>query len=227
MTVLDQTIAEILGFQSDVASNTAAAKGQTFSAQGYALEGEAYGLAADIATQNAALEAASGEIQAYQERRKVAEAIGGQRADTAAAGFKTSGSSLAALKSSYQQGYLSEQIIRTQSLMTEGGYLEEATAARLQRDAAGVAGKAATELGDAYTTAAGTAATQAAQETAALLGALPSPEQKAEVAAILNTGSPRTGTGGGRGGTAGRSGGGYVAPFPDPNRPLWPTTRTV
>lgn len=172
LSLVSRPIVDILGFQAEAASNTAAAKGQEFSARGYAAEGEAYGTAADIATQNAALAAASGEIQAYQARRRVAMAIGSQEADIGGAGFTSGGSALAALKSSYQQGYLTEQLTRTRSLIEQGGYLETAVAARGEQKATGIAGEAATALGAAYTEAAKTAKTTAATETQLLMDQL-------------------------------------------------------
>jgi hypothetical protein len=166
------SVADILGFQATSAEQQAAAQGTQLSQQGYNAEADAYGTATALGNQNAALAAMAGGITELQTQRKVTQAIGGQRADIAGAGFKESGGALDLLRSSYQQGYLGDQLIRTQTAMTQGGYLEEAAAATGEQKSAQYASQAAATLAAAQASAASTAKTNSANETAALLSYL-------------------------------------------------------
>lgn len=168
--LISKSVSDILGFEATAAEDTATAKAQGFAQQGYTAEQGAYTTAGSIAQNSAALEQVAGTIQQYQAARQAAQAIGAEQADVGAAGFGMSGSNLAALKSSYQQSYLTDQLIRTQTGINQGGYLEQAAAAGGEAAAAGAAGSAAGVLGTAASTAAGVASTNAANETSALMG---------------------------------------------------------
>ena len=169
-TIVPSATSTILGLQSTAAEDTAAATGQGAVAQGTAIEAGAYGTAATLANQNAQLEQVSGAIQGYQAQRELEQGIGTQSADVSGAGFASSGSNLDAIRSSYQKGFLNEQLIGTQSQIKQAGYLEQASASTAEQAAANVAASSATSLQGSYTTAAATATTDAANETATLLG---------------------------------------------------------
>lgn len=162
------TVSSLLGFEAQAAEYDAAAEAQGFTAQGYDLEAGIYGQAADFAERNAALAEMSGRVQALQAQREVMQTVGTQRASLAAAGFATSGSALAQIQSSLQEGYLTDQLIRTQASIEQGGYLEQAAASRMQRDAATVARDQAYATQSAATEAAEQARLYQTNETAAL-----------------------------------------------------------
>ena len=205
--LLSNTVSSILGFQATNVAETAAAAGTTLGASadtlaqtGDTAEAQAYGTAEAIANQNATLAGVSGNIQEIQQQRDVMRTVGNQQSAVAAGGFESSGSSLALLKSSLQQGYLGNQMIQTQTAMTQGGYLEQAaasgseiTAANVAAQQAGVAGQQATTLAAAQTTAATLAAGQATAETSALntymagTGNTPTPETNVITGALTGT----------------------------------------
>ena len=174
LSLLRGAVSDILGGQGQVAADTAAATGQQYAAQGAQVEQDAYTKAAAIAQQNAQLQGVAGQIEEAQTQREVAATIGAERAGVASAGFGKSGTALDLLASSTRQGILAGQMIRTQTQLDQGAQLEELNAAQMEAQAAGIKGQAATALGAAYTTAAGTAQTQAQQETQALMGYLAS-----------------------------------------------------
>jgi hypothetical protein len=140
------------GAQGDVATanaNVAAARagaidyteaGVRLQQQGDYAEAASYGNAADIATNSATLADVAGQVQEYQNTRAVNQTVGAQRASVAAAGLSNSGSALALARSSFQQGYLQNQMTRVQTLTREGGFLEEAAAAHSEQTAAQTAG---------------------------------------------------------------------------------------
>lgn len=150
------------------ATNAANATGATTQAAGYSREAEAYDTVGGIADENAKIEGISGNIKQLQLNRGIQRTLGAQRASVAAAGFASSGSSLDIMKSSIQEGYLADQLIRTQSSVTQGGYLEQGAAARAEGAGARVASTAATALAQSYAAAGATATANAANETSAL-----------------------------------------------------------
>ena len=168
------SVDRILALAGSAAQETFGATAAGYSAAGYAAEAGAYGTAGGIAANNAALEGVSGEIQRYQAARTAEKAIGGEAADVGAAGFTMSGSNLLALKSSYQQSYLTDQLIRTQTAINQGGYLEQAAAAGAEQSAALFAGKSATALQDYETKTAATDTTRYTNEANALINTLSS-----------------------------------------------------
>src|SRR5712691_2630277 len=167
-STLKGTVSDILGLQSTAATDKAAAAAATTQAAGYTAEAGAYGNAADIATQNAIIANVAGDIKSYQQQRAVTMTLGEQQAQTAAAGFGASGSSLDILLSSLQQGYLTQQLTATQTSLTAGGYLEEAAASQAEKEAAKATAAAATATSASYTTAGSLATANAAAATAAL-----------------------------------------------------------
>src|SRR5579859_2581924 len=165
---LQATVSSILGLQSTAVTDAANATAANTSATGYEAEGGAYQTAADIATQNATVAGIGGTVKALQEQRATNVTIGAQKAGVAAAGFGAAGTSLDLLRSSMQQGYVTQQLTGIQTQLTKGGYIEEAAASAAEKAAAeGTAGAArATAASD--TTAANMARATAASETAAL-----------------------------------------------------------
>ena len=99
-----------------------------FSSQGNAAQANDFQSAAQLATQNAALTAASTRIQEAQTTRTIAQTLGTQAADVSGAGFTESGSALDLLQSSAQQGALSKALINVQGAVTENSYAAQAGA---------------------------------------------------------------------------------------------------
>lgn len=157
---LKGAVADLLDLQADETEDTGLAKAADLKSQGDLGEATAYGNAADVAENNATLAGIAGEIKEYQTTRDVYKTVGSQRAAIAASGFGDSGTSLALARSSFQQGYLDNQLTRTQTLSKQGGYLEEAAAAKAEAAAATTASDAALVEKDAYTTSASKAKTR-------------------------------------------------------------------
>ena len=100
-----------------------------FGAIGADQSAAAYKKAAEIASSNADITLRSGQIQAGQEARTVYQALGTEKATTAAAGFDTSsGSAGDLLRSSVQQGALAKQLIVNQSTITAQGFQQQSAA---------------------------------------------------------------------------------------------------
>lgn len=165
---LRASVSDILGLDKEAFTDKTAATAAGIQTTGYGKDADAYGKAADIAGGNAQLEEAAGAVQEYQQQREINATIGTQRADVAAAGFKESGSNVDLLRSSLQQGYLTTQLTRTQTNLTEGGYLEQQQAGLAEQQGARTASDAAAAARDAYTSAGSLATANAANETAAL-----------------------------------------------------------
>ena len=183
-SLLSGSVSNILGLQATAttdeataAAKTADATAATTSAAGYTKEGEAYQTSADIAAQNAVVAQVAGNVINLQEQRKMRTTEGEQQSQVAASGFAASGSSLDVIRSSLQQGYLTQQLNTLAATETAGGYLEEQSAALAQKAAAKVAADAATSLAASDTLAAATAtkagnlATANAAKVTAALGA--------------------------------------------------------
>ena len=140
-------------------ADTINAQGQQLIAQGDQAEAGAYGNAAAAARANVALAGASGALQVSQQQRAAAEALGGQQADIAAAGFGDSGTSVFLARDSASQAAQGTQVIQTNTAIQEGGYTQQALAADAEAAAANVAGTAATAAGNADTALASSATT--------------------------------------------------------------------
>lgn len=111
-----------------------------FGGMGDLAEAKSYKKAADIATQNAAIANESTRIQEAQAGRNIFQTIGKQQAQVAGAGLAGSGSAIDLLRSSQQQGELTRQLIGTQGLIQQQGFLQEANAYTGMADAAKAAG---------------------------------------------------------------------------------------
>ncbi len=198
-SLLEGAVSSTLGFKSTAAEDTANATASTTSATGYAAEGTAYQTAADIAAQNAVIAQTSGDIKTLQEQRTLGITVGEQKAQVAASGFGASGSNLSLLRSSYQQGALTQQLTATQTALTKGGYLEEEAASLAEKKATDVTSTAATNAATGYTKASTTATANAANETAAINNYVGTGTLTADESLILaplnsTVGTPTTGT---------------------------------
>lgn len=105
-------------------------------------EADNYGLASDLATQNAKFTETSTEIKQAQLDREAMMLHGGQEADVANAGFEASGSALDIMADSARQGALTHAVAGQQGLITEAGYTEQATSLKTMQGAATDAGNA-------------------------------------------------------------------------------------
>jgi hypothetical protein len=171
-TALKSSVSGLLNDQNTVRELEADAKAAGLSAQGYSAEASAYGTGGDIATQNASLTDMAGKISEYQQNRELLGTLGSQRAAVASAGFTQSGSNLDILRASHQQGYLAKQLIGTQTMLTKGGYMEQAAAARGEQTAAQFASQAALDAQTERAAAATSAKTSTTLESASLKGYL-------------------------------------------------------
>jgi hypothetical protein len=102
------------------------AQGLRIKAQGDIAEASNYDLAATLAQQNEAYTAQSIRVQQAQSDRAVTQAIGGQQAGVAGAGFAASGSALDIMRDSAQQGALAHGVLAQQGAITEAGFEEQA-----------------------------------------------------------------------------------------------------
>lgn len=110
-----------------------------FGAEGSQQAGSAYGTAATIAENNAALTLRSTAIQEQQASQQIFKAQGTEEADTSAAGFNaSSGSAGDLLRASASQAALSKQLIQNQGEVTATGYTQQAAAYKGQEQAAQV-----------------------------------------------------------------------------------------
>ena len=198
------TISDFGGGVSDLFAASAdqtKADALRLKAQGDVLEGQNYGLASDLATQNEQFTAQSTAIKQAQLDRSITQTIGGQQADVAGAGFAASGSALDLMRDSASQGALTKAVAGQQGLITEAGYQEQATCYTNMQAAAGLAAQE-------DTLAAGAA--DKAAEGADITGGL---KIVAGVASLFTGGIDLSGLAGGSGG--------FTPQAPsDPNNPL-------
>ena len=166
--LLQSITGNITSLQELAAQNEANATAQQTEATGAQREAEAYGTVGAIARENATVEGISGNIKQLQAARSVQRTIGRQRAETAAAGFSNAAGSLDILKSSMQEGYLQDQLIRSQTSINQGGYLEQAAAADASGAGATLSSNAALDLSKSYAAAGQLATANAANQTKAL-----------------------------------------------------------
>src|SRR5205823_4486792 len=90
-------------------------------ARGDLAEASNYDLAAGLARQNEAYTQQSTRIQQAQLDRQVTQAIGGQQASVAGAGFASSGSALDIMRDSASQGALARGVLAQQGVISEAG----------------------------------------------------------------------------------------------------------
>lgn len=114
------------GTRISAQSTRLSAQGLRIKAQGDIAEATNYDAAAVLAQQNEAYTAQSTRVQQAQLGRQVTQAIGGQRASVAAAGFGTGGSAYDLMRDSAQQGALARGVLGQQGAITEAGYDEQA-----------------------------------------------------------------------------------------------------
>lgn len=134
--------ASTLGDIGGAVSDLFAAGADSSKSQADRLEGQNYGLAADLATQNANFTEQSTAIKQAQLARQNTLALGQTEADIAGAGFAQSGSALDLLRSSAQQGALTAAVAQQQGLITEAGYKEQAQSFRTMQQEANIAADA-------------------------------------------------------------------------------------
>jgi hypothetical protein len=185
---LSASVATLLGLQGDATAYAAAAEGSLLTAKGADIEAAAYGVAAGIATENQRGEALAEQVRQVQIMREIDQTIGQQKAATAANGFQMSGSALDIMQSSYQQGYLSQQISGMQSTQVQRGYMEQAAAATGEMEAATVRGDAARLLAEQQSATSATATANAAAMTNALTSLLNGDDEATQLVADLTAG---------------------------------------
>jgi hypothetical protein len=114
------------GTRISAQSTELGAEGLRIKASGDLAEAGNYDIAAGLATENEQFTEASTRIQEAQSDRQVTQAIGGQAAGVAGAGFASSGSALDLMRDSAQQGALAHGTLASQGAITEAGYTEQA-----------------------------------------------------------------------------------------------------
>lgn len=173
LSLIRGVVGDVLNNRAKGIEYTADASAQRTSAAGYDAEISAYDASGLSSEQNAVYAKATGDILDYQTQRDTARTIGKQNAQLAGSGFSAdTGSSVDQVRSSLQEGYLADQLVRTQSLFEQGGYLEQAAASKAQSGAAQFAKGAALNTAGVYDTAADQAKTYAANATMGLSGYL-------------------------------------------------------
>lgn len=150
------TFTDLGGAVSDLfaaSADSSKASGLRIKAQGDALEGENYDLAASLAQQNEKYTEQSTAIKQLQNDRQIYSTIGGQRADVAGAGFSSSGSAMDLMADSAKQGALIKSVTAQQGLITEAGYTEQAQSYQNMSKAAAFAVQGDNDAADAADTA--------------------------------------------------------------------------
>jgi len=108
-------------------STRLSAEGLRIKAQGDLAEASNYDIAGTLAQQNEAYTEQSTRVQQMQLDRQVTQAIGGQQASVAGAGFASSGSAQDLMRDSASQGALAHGVLGQQGAITEAGFEEQAT----------------------------------------------------------------------------------------------------
>lgn len=116
------------------------AVGDIFSGIGGLSEAGGLSDAADLARKNAKLVERATQIEEIRQTRQIYQAVGGQQADIAAAGFSLSGSAIDLMKSSMQQGSLDKALIANQGEIEKNSYLAQAGAYEAQAGASEAGG---------------------------------------------------------------------------------------
>jgi hypothetical protein len=163
-----QTASDLIASITNATQEFGQANAENAMATGDTGEETAYNTAGAIANANARLALVGGQVQQYQQGLQVQQTLGAQRAAVSAGGFAESGSSLALLRSSTQQGLLQQQITGVNSELQAGGYTEQGAAAGAEAAAAGAAAASSSALAANAQTIATTSKTNAINEAAAL-----------------------------------------------------------
>lgn len=167
-SLLTSTVSNILGLQDSATLDKFNASGTLATSSGYAQEQTAYQTTSAIETNNAAVSQAAGAVSGFQGYEKALSAIGTNEAVIAGGGFKEEGSARAAIRSSYQQANLENQLTKLQTLENVGGYFAAAGAAGAEASAAGAAASQASTTAGYYESAASLATANANNEIGAL-----------------------------------------------------------
>lgn len=171
--LIRNVVGDVLANRAKGIEYTAAGNAQRTTAAGYGAEEAAYGASATSSDQNAVYAKATGDILSIQSQRATARTLGKQQAELAGSGFSAdTGSAVDQVRSSVQEGYLADQLIRTQSSFDAAGYSNQAAASRAQLAAAKFAQGTALDTAGVYDSAAAQAKTNAANETTGLSGYL-------------------------------------------------------
>ena len=163
-----QTASDLISSITNATQEFGQANAENAMATGDLGEETAYNTAGSIANANARLALVGGQVQQYQQGLQIQQTLGAQRAAVSAGGFAESGSSLALLRSSTQQGLLQQQITGVNSELQAGGYTEQGAASAAEAAAAGAAAASSSALAANATTIATTSKTNAINEAAAL-----------------------------------------------------------
>lgn len=114
------------GTEISAESTQISAESLQTKAAGDLAEAGNYDIAAELATANEQFTEQSTRVQQAQLDRQETQAIGGQEASVAGAGFASSGSALDLMRDSASQGALAKGVLAQQGVITEAGYNEQA-----------------------------------------------------------------------------------------------------
>lgn len=118
------------------------AVGDLYTAKGDKSEEGAYRQGAALAYQNINIEKSSTAIQLAQNQRKIYQTQGAIKANAGGNGLRAEGSVTDILRTSAQQGALSQALIGTQGQINENSYAAQATALTGEAEAASAAARA-------------------------------------------------------------------------------------
>lgn len=133
---------DFFGGGAGAVSDLFAASGARSRAQGNRLEAQSYGLASNLALQNAEFSTQSTAVKRLQAERDIYRGIGTTAAGVAGAGLAESGSALDLLAAGAQQGALTQQVLGQQGLIEEAGFEQQAASYKLMQQAANIAADA-------------------------------------------------------------------------------------
>ena len=164
-----QTASDLISSITNATQEFGQAQSQSDLSTGDIAEQTAYTNAGATATANARLALLSGNLQQYQEQLQLGKTLGTQQAQISGGNLSSnSGTALALLRSSTQQGLLQQQITGLNAQLLSGGYTQQGEASTAEAAAAGAAGTAASDLSTNLTTLANASKTNAVNEAAAL-----------------------------------------------------------
>lgn len=154
------TAAEQANLVSSNITASGESKAQADLATGYTAEQTAYTNAGLVSGESAKVAGYAGDVLKYQDWIDTLKSVGTAQAAAGAGGAARSGSVTDVLRSSLQQGALTQQLTELQTAQDIGGYLEQQTASQAEASAAGSQSKAATDLSNAYSDLASQASSQ-------------------------------------------------------------------
>jgi hypothetical protein len=203
-----QAISAIMGFGSDIASNTAAAttdnakatqdnleqQGYAIQQQGYQAETDAYTQAQMLSLKNANLAQLSGQVQQVANTRQINQSLGAQKAAVAGSGFGDAGSAAFIYADTMRQGAFGNQLIGTQANLNAAGYQQQAAASGAEIASTNTATQYAA-IAQQKAAAAASVDTAAAQ-TESQAGVAATTNLQNAIAALTNNGTTTTGASG-------------------------------